>query len=311
MRRDTSRPGLVRSARELFMRFAASGMVSPARFLPLAPTPELLRPTSGNLSLEIVSHCWRYPHLLAYQLSSLVRYPPTELSVTMTVFHSGEDLETLAMLDFFGATDIPGVTWNWQHLDRQHLFRRAIGRNLAALSSTADWVWFTDCDVIFHRGCLDGLAQQVQGRRDVLVFPRVEYCTPLLPVGHPLLTAAEDAPRVVDIDPSLFLARERSRATGPMQIVHGDAARTVGYCACLSTYQLPAERWQKCHEDRAFRWLLRTQGEALEVPGVYRIRHASKGRYSSWMLSRGLRGGIRRVRSWWQERSMGTDAGKS
>jgi len=45
-------------------------------------------------------------------------------------------------------------------------------------------------------------------------------------------------------------------------------------------YQTPVESFAKCHEDRAFRWLLRSQGVPLPIPGVYRIRHIKKGRYS-------------------------------
>jgi hypothetical protein len=68
-------------------------------------------------------------------------------------------------------------------------------------------------------------------------------------------------------------------------------------------YQRPAARWAKAHEDRAFRWLLRTQGEALDVPGVYRIRHLSKGRYQGSRISNLLRTTVRRLQSWWRDRA--------
>lgn len=289
--------GLRDAAAIWYLRFAAGGMVPARWYLPSLPPVESRAAASGRISVEVVSHCWGYSHLLAYQLSSLVLYPPTRLDVTMTVFHAAEDLDTVALLDYFARKPVPGVIWNPQLLDRHRLFRRAIGRNLAARSTDCDWIWFTDCDVVFHAGCLDGLAAALQGRRDTLVFPREEYCSVLLEPGDPMLVAGKGAPRVVDIDVARFTARRRDRATGPLQVTHGDVARACGYCETLRVYQTPSPTWAKAYEDRAFRWLMRTQGTPIDVPGVCRIRHVSKGRYQGNRLSNALRTVIRRIQS--------------
>lgn len=293
---------LADAAKELFFRAAASGVVPARLFQPAVPPVEARTARTGELTIEIVSHCWKYQHLLAYQLSSLVLYPPTRVSVRMTVFFSPEDEGTAALLRFFGARQVPGVSWNWRPLERTHLMRRAIGRNIAARETRADWIWFTDCDVVFDQGSLDSLIAQLQGRRDALVHPREEHCTPLLAEQDPMLTAAADEPRIVEINRERFTPRSCSVAKGPMQITHGDVARACGYCDSLSVYQTPSDRWRKAYEDRAFRWLLRTQGVGLDIPGVYRIRHASKGRYRKDRPSARLRGGVRRFESWLRER---------
>ena len=285
-----------------FLRLAAGGMVPASWYLPELPATDQRAARTGRLSLEIVSHCWRYSHLLVYQLSSLLLHPPREMDVTMTVFHAAEDPGTVALLNFFAAHDVPGVTWNWRTLDKGHLFRRAIGRNLAAKETAADWIWFTDCDVVFGPGCLDRLNHLLQGRRDALVFPQEEWCSDLLESEAPLLKAGGGEPQVVDIDHSDFTARQRDRATGPLQITHGDVARACGYCEGLRYYQKPSRLWAKAYEDRAFRWLLRTQGVALDVPGVHRIRHVSKGRYQGGRTSNSLRALIRRYQIGWRER---------
>ncbi len=233
--------------------------------------------------------------MLVYQLSSLVLFPPTKCTVTMTVYYGEEDQSTVDLLNFFGSLQAPNVVWNWQKLPPQALFRRAIGRNLAAKNSTADWIWFTDCDLLFRDNCLDALAEALQGRRDALVYPASENCTGLLPHDAPILQADMSRPAVLDVDPSLFSRFPRSRATGPLQITHGDVARAVGYCESLPYYQRPSATWCKAYEDRAFRWLLRSQGEPLEVPGVYRIRHVAKGRYTGGKLNTGLRSSLRRL----------------
>jgi hypothetical protein len=278
-----------------FLRLAASGLVPARWFLAELPSQQQRAAKTGHLQLEIVSHCWKYAHMLVYQLSSLVLFQPQSCTVTMTVFYGEEDSATVALLAYFKELKVPNVVWNWQCLPRQALFRRAIGRNLAARNSQADWVWFTDCDLLFRAGCLDGLAAALQGRQDVLVYPAQEYCTGLLPYDAAVLQPDMSTLAVLDVDESLFSRFPRSRATGPLQITHGDVARAVGYCESLPYYQRPSETWCKAYEDRAFRWLLRSQGVPLDVLGVFRIRHVAKGRYTGSKLNTGLRSNLRKL----------------
>lgn len=288
----------------LLLRVAAGGWV-PARWFERGlPPPTARQPAQEPLRLEIVSHCWQYAHLLRYQLSSLVRHPPTRLQVTMTVYYCPDDTRTTQLLAHVGAITVPNLTWHWCPLPQAALFRRAIGRNEAALNTQADWLWFTDCDLLFEAACLDSLATALQGRRDALVFPAVEYCTTLLDPSDSLLQVDPDPSTLVTIDHSRFSARRRDRATGPLQITHGDVARACGYCQALPHYQRPAPRWSKAYEDRAFRWLLRTQGTPLDIPGVYRIRHTDKGRYTSGSPWSRIRGWIRRSVSTVRERNI-------
>lgn len=275
----------------LLLRLAA-GSLPPLGLRPPPPV-EQRRAFTGTLNLEIVSHCWRYAHFLAYQLSSLALFPPAETRVTMSVYYCPEDADTASLLDYFSSVEARNVTWHWRALPREQLFRRAIGRNHAARNTVADWVWFTDCDLLFRENCLDALAAQLRGRREALVYPREERVTSLLTPGDPLL-GRRPARKLVDIPSERFHVSRRSRATGPLQIAHGDVARALGYCQDIRLYQTPSDTWRKTYEDRAFRWLLRTQGVAVDVPGVYRIRHEQKGRYAGGMSS-GLRGGIRKA----------------
>lgn len=281
---------------QVFIRIAATGLV-PSRWYLKPPKREQLTARSGVLDIEIVSHCWQYAHLLAYQLSSLVNFPPVKARVRMTVFYAPEDTRTRAMLEFFDGIAVPGVAWNWQPLARPELFRRAIGRNRIARSTTADWVWFTDCDIVFHRDCIDTLSAQLQGRQDLLCYPKFERITPMLTEDDPVLAAERDRPRVVDIDTSQFtLAENPPKAKGAYHIVHGDAARQCGYCEQVGLYQRPVSSWAKTYEDSAFRWLLGTDGTGLDVPGVHRIRHVHKGRYGDSKAAAMVRGGIRRAK---------------
>ncbi|MFI3246227.1 MAG: glycosyltransferase family A protein [Ferrimonas sp.] len=282
---------------EQALRLAASGVIPGRWFNRTLPTQASLTPAPEMFTLEIVSHCWKYSEFQLYQLSSLVNHPPTKLKVVHTVFYAEEDTDTVRVLDFFATQTVENVTWNFQALPKEQLFRRAIGRNKAAKATQADWIWFTDCDVVFHEHALDTLAEQLVGRQDYLVYPEQMLATDLLPKDDPLIVAAKAKPRLMALDLSRFSVRKFSRATGPIQITHGDVARACGYCASLAAYQKPAASWAKCYEDRAFRWLLGTQGVALAIPNVLFIRHAEKGRYTKNSAFSDFRKWVRRVKS--------------
>lgn len=263
-------------------------------FAPKVPAVSELGIPAGRMTLQIVSHSWQYAHLSQFQLSSLVNYPPRDIDVMYTLFYSEEDASMVALLARFRQVQVPNVTWDFRVLPKQELFRRAIGRHQASQTSTADWLWFADCDLIFHQGCLDSLAAALSGKQLPLVFPDHEGITELLPAEHPMLNQTVEETGTVDIDPTLFYRNEITKAKGAFQVVHGDVARAVGYCGTLALYQKPSELWRKTYEDTVFRKLIETEGEALPVENLFRIRHAEKGRYAKNGKFSGMRGWIRK-----------------
>lgn len=264
-------------------------------FAPPAPETLSKTPRGPALELEIVSHCWQYAHLLVYQISSLVNYPPRSLNLTYTLFYCEEDENTVRLVDYFSKVALKGLTWNWQPLAREQLFRRAIGRNRAALKTAADWVWFTDCDTIFHQNCLDSLATQVTGKDERMVFPAFERITPLLENTSDMLAALQGKSIVKDIDTSQFDHNVISKAKGAFQIVHGDVCRTLGYCNALPLFQTPTDRWRKTFEDPVFRKLIRSEGMPVEIQNLYRIRHIEKGRYAEGSTITDVRKNLRKA----------------
>ena len=282
----------------LLYRLAEKGLLPVAWFRRVDPATVRKAKRRGRLRLEIVSHCWRYGHFLTYQLSSLVLHRSARLDITMTVYYCPEDESTLRVLRFFGDMKPPGITWDWRALPKEQLFRRAIGRNLAAKSTAADWIWFTDADIVFQDGCLDVLADLLQGRDDALVYPETTFGTALLPEDDPILRRGREGPVLTALPQRAFPLRRgpADRAKGPYQITHGDVARACGYCESLSFYHRPAKRWRKAYEDSAFRWLLGIPGTPLELPGVCQIRHLAKGRYKSGAFTSPLRASLRKSR---------------
>ena len=248
----------------------------------------------GFFQLEIVSHCWGYSNMLTYQLSSFVNNPPTKCAVTVTVFYAKEDTKSQAVIDFFSKKSVENVTWNFQPLSKGKLFRRGIGRNMAARNTNANWLWFTDCDIIFHENCLDSLAEQLQGKQESLYYPKQERTTEMLAQDDPMLRQ-DSEPQLVDIDTEGFSLHSRDKAKGAFQIVHGDVARAIGYCERLRMFQTEDDRWRKTYEDTAFKWLIASEGIPLEIDGVFQIRHVQKGRYTKDSNVSRVRSKIRRL----------------
>lgn len=196
----------------------------------------------------------------------------------MTVFYTNEDVATKTLLSKFADLRVKNIQWNWQPLPKKQLLRRHIGRNLAALNTSSDWIWFTDCDVLFHESCLDSVGTHLNTTNDILIYPAYENVTSLLPDKHPLLNPNIDkAPIKINI--ADFRKRKLNRATGPYQIVNAEVTREQGYCNHLFLNKKKTHDWVKTYEDTLFRWSLNTKGIAVSIPGVYRIRHQEKGRY--------------------------------
>lgn len=240
--------------------------------------------TNRIMKLEVVSHCWNYARLLTYQLSSLVLYPPKSIDVTMTVFFEKADRRTCEVLAYFGGISIDHVKWNFRNLEKPQLFRRAIGRNIAALETEADWVFYTDCDQAFRENCLDSFANLMSLPTDKpLVFPRYVYCSDDINPDNQILTSADQGPKVLDIDPSSFRPILHTRAIGGVQIARADVLHRIGYCKNVAKFMKPASKFGRTKEDVVFRKLMGTQGEPMDIPNLYRIEHKQKGRrWMSW-----------------------------
>lgn len=294
---EHQQPAMLDGIKEFLLRFAASGYFPATAFIKNQPDKTSLRVFEQDIKLEIVSHCWNYARFFVYQLSSLVKYPPTNMQLKLTVFYSEEDQETTKLLAHFQQISVPNVEWNFQKLPTPLLLRRAIGRNHASKHTEADWIWFADCDMVFHEGCLDALEGLLKGRQDILLFPDTLLVTPLLTEADPMISAGKDKTSLLEVDKTKFKPRKFDRATGAIQIIHGDVARACGYCDDLAVYQKPKYHWTKTYEDRAIRWLLGTHGTPISLPNLLLIRHAEKGRYKEDSKISVVRKTIRRIKS--------------
>ena len=212
------------------------------------------------MKLELVSHCWRYARMLRYQLSSLFLFPPCGVQVQAIVFCTSRehDPDTWTTLDNFLSTPAPpNVAIRPWLLPPEQLFRRGIGRNLAATACEADWVWFADCDMTFREGAFDRLAELVQGRSEPLFYPSEIRIHRSHALGDAAIEHADVTTGLIDVVVEDFVPHRYNRAIGGVQIVPGKIARDVGYCR-NTRWQRPAPCWQGAKEDISFRRSLGT-----------------------------------------------------
>lgn len=232
-----------------------------------------------DLQIEVVTHCYQYATLLRHQLSSLVlRPPPPGVHVTATVFHTLEDGPTTQALEWFGNLTAPQVSWNWQPLPTAELCRRSIGRNRAALASRARWVWFCDADYWFTSECWEAFLQ-LNSITTPLIFPRWVQGHRAHELGDQCIEKARRMEGLVCVDASEFERERMNRAIGGIQIVSGEHCREHGYLKDSRRAQQPRGEWKRAVEDVWFRTSIGADSQAVEIPGVYRIRHSQAGRF--------------------------------
>ena len=163
-------------------------------------------------------------------------------------------------------------------MSNEELFRRAIGRNYAALRTEADVVWFTDADYCFGEGCLDSIHDLMDADSGLCIPETVK-----INVDHATGNAAIERERenpLPQIVESEFKTRKEKKAIGGIQIIGGNLARKIGY--------LKGTRWvepvdaskgfRSCKCDKVWRSHNNLSATRLPIRNVYRMRHEMDGR---------------------------------
>ena len=227
-------------------------------------------------TIEIVTHCWRFSRVLNYQLGSLVLHSTAPADVLITVFYAPDDRPTLDVIDFF--RDMLQLR-PWP-LHKSQLLRRAIGRNLAAESTSAGVVWFCDADYYFGPRCLATLPA-VPMEEGMIYFPRQQLISKTHELGDQY-ARRPTTPGIYTIDPDDFQPEKIRKAIGGLQIVTGETARRHGYCRnCRVQREVTdGSGWAMTLGDQVYRGesaLNCGRGTAIELPNLYRIRQSQQG----------------------------------
>jgi hypothetical protein len=227
-------------------------------------------------TVELVSHCWNYSRLLCLQLSSIWLNPPRKHELKVTVCWTGEDEKTGAMIGWFAAQRASNVRLDAVRLSHDSLMRRAIGRNKVSLQTKADFLFHSDCDMLFGSNAIDTLVDSFPAGA-ALCYPRiVRKCT--MERGDYYISLVK-RPGFYDVEPADFEPHKYGRAIGGTQYIPGDLAREKGYLPEGHRYLKPARRWMKTNEDVcARRYLAGHRGVPIQAPNVLRVRHSEYGR---------------------------------
>lgn len=226
------------------------------------------------MKLQIVVHCWLYHRLFTYQLSSLVLNPPSE-EVKFTVFYSLEDKNTCSTLDYFKLILPKNVVLDLRPKEKEQLFRRGIGRQEIALSTQADWVFYTDADILFLEGCLDSMIKETQKCKEDLAYPKELIACKTHALGDFHMSRVTH-PEIYRIPKIQFQREKVPRAIGGVQLVRGSKLRDLGYCE--EKYLQSASEWQNTKEDISLRRLIGSKGVPLDIINCYRLRHTRSWR---------------------------------
>ncbi len=244
-------------------------------------------------SIEIVVHCYDppgvelYSQMLRWQWSSLVTHS-CRGRVKWTVCFTADDRSTADVLfqisdearaAFVDRPDDP--VGKLISLRPGELFRRAIGRNSAALASESDVVFFTDCDYLFGEGCLDAILDAVEPSSGLTIPMGTLICRDHA-TGDRLIRAGryQDQPSADFDDRELFVPRRQKLAIGGVQIVGGDLARRIGYLNGTKWVKPvdPAAGFRSCRCDKVWRKRNKLQAVRVLIPNMLRLRHTIAGR---------------------------------
>jgi hypothetical protein len=221
---------------------------------------------------EVVNHTYRYHRLLAYQLSSFIMNPPVLHNVVYTVFYDAEDTPTVDTVNHFEPLmpSTVDMVKNEMHVD--YLRNRAIGRNIAAKATAADWVWFTDTDYCFGHEVWNRLALLVENTSSQFLWPSYIYETDWA-YGDELIGSMA-TPQVKGVEYMVVPQVRMRRGIGGIQIAKGDRVREIGYCP---SYEGPRKDWDFSSDVRFRRQFKDGERSEINLRNVCRIRHSQKG----------------------------------
>ena len=247
--------------------------------------------------IEIVTHCYSgdqvpiYHRLLQMQLSSILEHYKKDIQITITVFYTMEDHLTSSIVHWFKSKCEPfqtrkslcsNLTLNHITLPKKLLFRRAIGRNMAAKRTYADVVWFTDVDYLFFGDSIETAYDACLKAETDMVFANKVQIHRKHQYGDDLVSLLEGQHQIVHFNATFstrFASRKERRAIGGIQIVKGNWCREHGYLSDTKwVNEVDSDiGFQSCKCDVAFRKNLGSS-TGVEIPDLYRVRHSRCGR---------------------------------
>lgn len=247
-------------------------------------------------SLTLVPHCFKYPRVLCFQLSSFVLHKPPP-GFELALVTADDDQPVRDVVEFFR----PQFTFPFHDvvLPRNECCRRSIGRNLVSKRATTDWVWHADADFLFGPGAIAAAMQALASLPERVLFSwPSEVLGSRDPGGNHSRGANQETskdheagdseiarctpPILIDVRPELYGPMALKFGIGGAQIARGSFLREHGYLADSRKHQTPVTdgEWprERTPEDKAFRGQFKPeQRMSIAVPELRRLRHSNHG----------------------------------
>lgn len=229
--------------------------------------------------VQTCAHCWNYDRLLTLHLSALVHEPPREHSYIETIFYSEEDQRTVDVLRYFERIEVPNVQWDFQEMPTRSLCRRAIGRDLVARETIADYVMYFDVDYVAGGEALDKAVDAMLALGEpTLAFPGTVYVSPTHADGDREIAKVTKID-VWPINHETYVPSTLTRAIGGAQWLPASVLREKGYLEPGHKFLRPEPRWRRTYEDMRARTYWALPQVPLKLNGFYRVRHGKRGRF--------------------------------
>jgi len=234
--------------------------------------------------IEIVTHCYaeelpQYASMLRAHLSSFVLHPPKE-ELEVVVATTLTDLKTIDVVTYFEKNTTLNVVLLL--LEPSYLWRRAIGRNLVAMQTKADAVWFCDADYLFGCGCID---KAMEGWRSLgcpsLTWPRSTQIHATHEMGDEYWRNHIEAAGIIEAPPQEhFVHHKLRKAIGGVQLASREYLKEFGYLNNTNWTKPVNCPFPDTMDDVAFRRQCEARG-GLKGPfhteNLFRLRHSLVG----------------------------------
>jgi len=115
------------------------------------------------MKLEICIHCVMYQHRLDWMLSSILRQKgePPDILVSISHIPDNGNPTTEKLCDFFREQ---GLNIKQTILKPEQAPNRAIGRNIQVKETEADWMLFSDSDMVYHPMFFNDIKKKCEGK---------------------------------------------------------------------------------------------------------------------------------------------------
>jgi glycosyltransferase involved in cell wall biosynthesis len=245
-------------------------------------TTSAIIPDDIKLSMEICIHCNFYQKRLTWMLSSLLEQKGSIPHIIINISHTDNDGSptTSNVCDFFRDKGLNIVETN---VTQEEVSNRAIARNRQATNTKADWILFSDSDIVFDPMFFDDLQRKLRKElRDIKLVMGADRHS--LNDQFCIKYFSEEDKRIYPCiieNPSEIASKfpvkykhGKDTCAGYFQLINGNVLR--GKCKGKITDN-PKDHWRNTRGDRCLRVRAGGRYGIPDTKPIYHLNHDRMG----------------------------------